>query len=220
MKKLILSLTFCVMLASCGKQAGVSPYQTPPDTRWVEAFFQAYAAAFRSRSSPRLLAKFTIPLTFLTKTGPIVFQDEAHLTANLDALLRRYDEIEAVDWKYTIKEVRTTAPGICQVDVEWQFLNPNHELLFACDTTYFLAMEAKGGIKIMAVIAHNEVERYEQALKRKQGVNATPPRRRACAELIERVPPYWRSSFVICRSDKTMLRRRTARCRHDQLSLR
>jgi hypothetical protein len=29
-------------------------------------------------------------------------------------------------------------------------------------------MEAKGGAKIMAVIAHNEIERYEQALKGKK----------------------------------------------------
>jgi hypothetical protein len=168
MKELILAVTVCVMLAGCGKREGVSRHQTPPpDSQWVETFFQDYAEAFRSRSSARLLAKFSVPLTFLTKTGPIVFQDEAHLAANLDALLHRYDEIEAVNWKYTIKEVRTIGLGICQVDIEWRFFNPRHELLFACDTSYFFAMEAKGGAKVMAVIAHNEIERYEQALKRK-----------------------------------------------------
>jgi hypothetical protein len=31
-------------------------------------------------------------------------------------------------------------------------------------------METKGGAKVMAVIAHNEVERYEQALKRKKAL--------------------------------------------------
>jgi hypothetical protein len=168
MKQLILSLTLCVLLSGCGKQAAVSPHQTLSDTQWVEPFFQDYADAFRSRSSARLLAKFTVPLTFLTKTGPIVFQDEAHLAANLDALLHRYDEIEATDWKYTIKEVRPIGSGICQVDLEWRFFNQQNELLFACDTTYFLAIETKGGAKVMAVIAHNEIERYEQALKRKQ----------------------------------------------------
>jgi hypothetical protein len=170
MKIIVFTTLLCLFLASCEKRhlpSAPNP-PNPPDTHFVESFFQDYADAFRSRSSARLLAKFSVPLTFLTKTGPIVFQDEAHLSANLDALLRRYDEIEAVDWKYTIKEVRTIGSGICQVDVEWQFFNPGHELLFSCDTTYFLAKEAKGGAKIMALIAHNEVERYEQALKRKR----------------------------------------------------
>ena len=169
MKQLILAVTACVALVSCGKRGEDSRNQTlPPDSQWVEPFFQDYTEAFRSRSRPRLLAKFCVPLTFLTKTGPIVLQDEAHVSANLDALLRRYDEIEAVDWKYTIKEVRPLGSGICQVDLQWRFFDPRHELLFACDTTYFVAMEAKGGAKVMAVIAHNEVERYEQALKRKK----------------------------------------------------
>lgn len=169
MKELILAVTVLLMLTGCGSRKGVSRSEAPPpDTQWLEPFFQDYAQAFRSRASARLLAKFSVPLTFLSKTGPVVFQDEAYLRANLEALLRRYDEIEAVDWKYTIKRVRTIGSGICQVDVEWQFFNPGRELLFACDTTYFLAMEGKGGVKIMAVIAHNEVERYEQALKRQR----------------------------------------------------
>jgi hypothetical protein len=167
MKKLILSVAIGLVLAACSRREG--GHQTPPpDTNRVEPFFQDYADAFHSRSSARLLAKFSVPLTFLTKTGPIVFQDEARLSANLDALLRRYDAIEAVDWKYTIKEARPLGSGICQVDLEWRFFDPRGELLFACDTTYFVAMEAKGGAQIIAVIAHNEVERYEQALKRKK----------------------------------------------------
>jgi hypothetical protein len=170
MKKLILPVVIGLMLAACTRRDGGHQTPPPPDTNWVEPFFQDYADAFRSRSSARLLAKFSVPLTFLTKTGPIVFQDEAHLSANLDALLRRYDEIEAVDWKYRIKELRTLSSGIFQVDLEWRFFDPRHELLFACDTTYFIAMETKGGAKVMAVIAHNEVERYEQALKRKKAL--------------------------------------------------
>jgi hypothetical protein len=169
MRKLIVAVTFCVALAACGKRDEVSTQQTlAPDTQQVELFFHDYAEAFRSRSSARLLAKFSVPLTFLTKTGPIVFQDEARLSLNLDALLRRYDELEAVDWKYTIKDVRPIGSGICQADIEWRFFDPRGELLFACNTTYFLALEAKGGAKIMAVIAHNETERYEQALQRKK----------------------------------------------------
>lgn len=170
MKELILAAILCVALAGCAKRDEISTHQTPPpDSQWVDAFFHDYAEAFRSRSSARLLAKFSVPLTFLTKTGLVVFQDETRLSANLDALLRRYDEIEAVDWKYTIKQVRTIGSGISQVDLEWRFFNPRHELLFTCDTTYFLAMDAKAGPKIMAVIAHNETERYEQALKRMKG---------------------------------------------------
>jgi hypothetical protein len=65
-------------------------------TNWVETFFQDYAEAFRSKSSSRLLAKFCLPLTFLTRSGPIVFIDEERLSANLDALMRRYEQIEAV----------------------------------------------------------------------------------------------------------------------------
>ena len=136
-------------------------------TNWVEIFFQDYAEAFRSKSRGRLLAKFCVPLTFLTRSGPIVFNDEEGLTANLDALMRRYEEIEAVAWKYTIRDVRAIGSGIHLVEIEWRFFNADNELLYTCDTSYFLASEAKTGAKVMAIIAHNENEEYEQALKRR-----------------------------------------------------
>ena len=140
---------------------------TPADTQWVNAFFDDYADAFRSESKPRLLAKFSVPLTVLTKSGPIVFQDEEHLSANLEAVLRRYEQIQAVDFKHRLKEVRPIGAGILLADLEWHFFDPGHELLYSCDTTYLIAAEAKPNAKVMAVIAHNEVERYEEALKRK-----------------------------------------------------
>ena len=173
MRKLILVMTMCLVLAGCEKREVLSTHNqtVQQDSQWVETFFQDYAEAFRSKSRTRLLAKFCLPLTFLTKTGPIVFQDEEHLSANLDALMHRYEQIEAVDWKYTIKDVRTIGSGIYLVKIEWQFFNPRNELLYACDTSYFLAAEAKGGAKVMAIIAHNEIERYEQAVKRKKGGN-------------------------------------------------
>jgi hypothetical protein len=109
-------------------------------------------------------------LTFLTKTGPVAFNDEEHLSAKLDAVIRRYDQIQAVDWKYEIKNVRAIGSGIYQADIEWRFFNVGNELLYACDTSYFLAADEKATPKVMAVIAHNEIERYEQALKRKKGL--------------------------------------------------
>jgi hypothetical protein len=139
-------------------------------TNWVEKFFQDYAEAFRSKSRDRLLAKFCLPLTFLTKSGPIALNDEERLSANLDALMRRYEQIEAVDWKYTIRDARAIGSGIHLVELEWRFFNANNELLYGCDTSYFLAGEVNTDAKVMAIIAHNEIERYEQALKRKKGV--------------------------------------------------
>jgi len=139
-------------------------------TNWVEIFFQDYAEAFRAKSSGRLLAKFCLPLTFLTKSGPIAFNDEASLSSNLDGLMRRYEQIEAVDWNYTIRNVRAIGAGIHLVEIEWRFFNPDNELLYSCDTSYFLAGDAKTGAKVMVIIAHNENEEYEKALKRKRGV--------------------------------------------------
>jgi hypothetical protein len=136
-------------------------------TNWVETFFQDYAEAFRSKSSSRLLAKFCLPLTFLTRSGPVVLIDEERLSANLDALMRRYEQIEAVAWKYTIRDVRAIGSGIHLVKIEWRFFNTDSELLYTCDTSYFLAGEAKTGAKVMAIIAHNENEEYERALKRR-----------------------------------------------------
>ena len=123
MRKLILAMTVCLVLAGCEKREALSTRNQakPQESQWVEAFFQDYAEAFRSRSSARLLAKFCLPLTFLTKTGPIVFHDEEHLSANLDALIRRYEQIQAVDWKYTIKDVRAIGSGIYLVEIEWRF---------------------------------------------------------------------------------------------------
>ena len=137
-------------------------------TNWVEKFFQDYGEAFRAKSRDRLLAKFCLPLTFLTKSGPIVLNDEERLSANLDALMRRYEQIEAVDWNHTIRDVRAIGSGIHLVEIEWRFFNADNELLYSCDTSYFLAGEA--GAKVMAVIAHNENEEYEKALNRKGSV--------------------------------------------------
>lgn len=137
-------------------------------TNWVEKFFQDYAEAFRSKSKGRLLAKFCLPLTFLTRNGPIALNDEERLSANLDALMRRYEQIEAVDWSYTIRNVRVVGSGIHLVEIEWRFFNAYKELLYTCDTSYLLAGEA--GAKVMAIIAHNENEEYEKALNRKRGV--------------------------------------------------
>ena len=137
-------------------------------TTWVENFFQEYAEAFRAQSRDLLLAKFCLPLTFLTKSGPIVLNDEERLSANLDALMRRYEQIEAVAWKHTIRDVRAIGSGIHLVEIEWRFFNADNELLYSCDTSYFLAGEA--GAKVMAIIAHNENEEYEKALNRKRSV--------------------------------------------------
>ena len=170
MRQPMLVLAAYFTLVACQKREALPMRKqtTPHERQWVDMFFQDYAEAFRSKSKTRLLARFCVPLTFLTKTGPIVFQDEEHLSANLDALIRRYEQIQAVDWKYTIKDVRTIGSGIFLVEIEWKFFNAGNELLYACDTSYFLAAEAKPGAKVMAVIAHNEIERYEQALKRKK----------------------------------------------------
>jgi hypothetical protein len=139
-------------------------------TNWVEKFFQDYAEAFRSKSRSRLLAKFCLPLTFLTKSGPVALNDEVSLSANLDALMRRYEQIEAVDWKYTVRDVRAIGSGIHLVEIEWRFFNAYKELLYSCDTSYFLADEANADAKVMAIIAHNENEEYEKALNRQEGV--------------------------------------------------
>ena len=114
------------------------------------------------------MAKFCLPLTFLTKSGPVAFNDGERLSANLDALLRRYEQIGAIEWKYTIRDVRAVGPGVHLVEVEWGFFNADSELLYACDTSYFLAGETNTDAKVMAIIAHNENEEYEKALKRKR----------------------------------------------------
>jgi hypothetical protein len=139
-------------------------------TNWVEKFFQDYADAFRSKSRGRLLAKFCLPLTFLTNSGPIVLNDEERLSANLDALMRRYEQIEAVDWEYTIRGVRAIGAGIHLVEIEWRFFNTYNELLYNCDTSYILARDANTDVKVMAIIAHDENEEYENVLKRKGSV--------------------------------------------------
>lgn len=136
---------------------------------WVDEFFQDYAESFRSKSRDRLLARFCLPLTFLTKDGPIALGDEDRLSANLDALLRRYGQIGAVDWSYTIRKVQSIGSGIHLAEIEWRFLDGNHELLYACETSYILAGETTAEAKVMAIIAHNENEEYEKALSRKTG---------------------------------------------------
>jgi hypothetical protein len=170
-------LLFTILLALFAPLGDVSALADPTpsvaaadqnDLKWIDEFFQDYAQAFRAKSTDRLLAKFCLPLTFLTKDGPIALNDQARLAANIDALMRRYERIEAIDWSYTINDVRALGDGIHLVNLEWKFFDPRHELLYACATSYILAGEAKTGVKVMAVIAHNENEEYDKALKRKR----------------------------------------------------
>lgn len=139
------------------------------NAKWVDDFFQDYAQAFRTKSIDKLLAKFCVPLTFLTKDGPVAFNDRARLAANVEALILRYERIGAIDWNYTIKDVRAIGDGIHLVNLEWRFFDARHELLYGCVTSYILAADPKTGAKVMAVIAHNENEEYEKALKRRNG---------------------------------------------------
>ena len=171
-----LLVTFLLVLFAHLGGAGAMTDSTPAvpaadqnNVKWVDEFFQDYAQAFRSKSTDRLLAKFCLPLTFLTRDGPIAFNEQARLAANLDALMRRYERIGAIDWSYTIKEVRAIGDGIHLVNLEWKFFDARHELLYACATSYILAGDAKTVVKVMAVIAHNENEEYDKALKRKTG---------------------------------------------------
>ena len=173
MRALIVTVLL-ILFARLGEGEAVSdaaPSVTAADqnnVKWIDAFFQDYAEAFRAKSKDRLLAKFCVPLTFLTKNGPIAFNDQTRLAANLDALMQRYERIEAVDWTYTIKDVREIGDGIHLVGLDWKFFDARHELLYACATSYILAGDAKTGVKVMAVIAHNENEEYDKALKRKR----------------------------------------------------
>ena len=136
---------------------------------WIEKFFEDYAEAFRSNSMNSLLAKFSVPLTFLTKNGPVVLEDEDRLSANMDALIRRYEQIGAIDWKYSIRKAQVIGSGIHLIEIEWRFFNSDNELLYACDTSYFVAGETNKEAKVMAIIAHNENDEYQKAWDRKKG---------------------------------------------------
>jgi hypothetical protein len=137
-------------------------------TNWVETFFADYAAAFHSDSKRGLLAKFCVPLTFLTKDGAIVLGDKDCLAANMDALSRRYEQLGASDWQYTIRRVQAVGAGIHLIEIEWRFFNVAAELLYACATSYFLGGETAADAKVLAIIAHNEHEEYQKAWARKQ----------------------------------------------------
>jgi hypothetical protein len=138
-------------------------------TSWVETFFADYAAAFHLASQRSLLAKFCVPLPFLTKDGAIVLGDKDSLAANIAALSRRYEQLGASDWQYTIRQVQAVGVGIHLVEIEWRFFNTAAELLYACETSYFLGGETAADAKVLAIIAHNENDEYQKAWARKQG---------------------------------------------------
>ena len=137
-------------------------------TGWIDKFFEDYAGAFRSNSKAGILQKFTIPLIFLAPHGPIVLNDVERVSANLDVLLTRYQQIGAVDFKYAIGNAKRIGSGIHLIEVEWQFLDAAGELIYACNTSYFLAGENSADAKVMGLIAHNENNEYQKALSRKQ----------------------------------------------------
>jgi hypothetical protein len=137
---------------------------------WIDKFFGDYAEAFRSNSQADLLKKFTIPLVFLAKSGPIALNDQESISANMDTLMSRYQLIGAVDFKYAIRNAQRIGSEIHMVEVEWKFFNAGNELLYACDTSYILAGETNANARVMAVIAHNENDEYQKALSQRGGV--------------------------------------------------
>jgi hypothetical protein len=134
---------------------------------WIDKFFEDYAEAFRSNSKAAILEKFTLPLIFLAPNGPIALNDIECLSANLDTLMSRYQQIGAVDFKYAIGNAQRIGSGIHLIEVEWQFIDAGGELIYACNTSYFLAGQTHADARVMAVIAHNENEEYDKALNRK-----------------------------------------------------
>jgi hypothetical protein len=136
---------------------------------WINRFFEGYAEAFRSRDNDAILSRFCLPLTFLTKEGPVSL-DKQRLEANICLLIDRYDSVCAVDWRHTVKDIRMLGVGIALVDLEWRFFDKEKSLLYSCFTSYFIAGESEAEAKIMAIIAHNENEEYQKALNRKNPV--------------------------------------------------
>jgi hypothetical protein len=137
---------------------------------WVEKFFEDYAEAFRSNSLAGLLEKFTLPLIFLTRNGPITLNDEEGLSTNMDTLMDRYHQIGAVDFNYEMRRVQRIGSGIHLIEIKWRFFNASNEFLYACDTSYFLVGETSADAKVMAVIAHNEKDEYQKALNQQRGI--------------------------------------------------
>jgi hypothetical protein len=137
---------------------------------WVEKLFEDYAEAFRSNSIAGVLEKFTLPLIFLTKNGPITLNDEESLSANIKTLMDRYQQIGAVDFKYEMRKTQRIGSGIHLIEVKWQFFDASDKLLYACDTSYILIGETSAEAKVMAVIAHNENDEYQKALDQQRGI--------------------------------------------------
>src|ERR1051325_9606943 len=94
---------------------------------WIDDFFNGYAETFRSKSRGERLTKFSLPLTFLTASGPIAIGDEERLSANFDALMRRYERVGVVDWHHSVREIRALGEAIHLAELEWRFLDGNNE---------------------------------------------------------------------------------------------
>jgi hypothetical protein len=128
----------------------------------IDTFFDSYAAAFRGDEAEALLEMFHVPFSFMTGQGAMVLDAEG-LRTNMAALMERYRRLGAVDWRYVVERVTELGSGISLARVGWTFLDGQGEVLYRCDTSYFLTASAGLNARVMAIIPHNELEEYQKA---------------------------------------------------------
>ena len=127
---------------------------------------------FRARDVERIVSLLHVPLVFLTRTGPVALITAEAIANNVEALLKRYGDVGAVNWHFQINGDRAIGEGIVQADLTWRFLDSGGREVFSCDTTYILTGESASTGRVMAVVVHNETEEYRKAVARREAGNA------------------------------------------------
>jgi hypothetical protein len=134
----------------------------------IERFLDDYAACYRSRDEQGVVDRLCVPFSFLSDAGPTVMSDLETLLANFRALMAQYQRLGIVAYRHRLVETRPLSANVSLARVTWRFHRADDSLVYAADTSYFLLLEP-AGIRIMAVLLHDEPEKKANALRTAHG---------------------------------------------------
>jgi hypothetical protein len=144
----------------------------------VDAFFDAYRAAFERRDAAAIVDHFRFPLHVTGDGGEVAVVSIPSVDAwipQIERLLAGYAQLDVRTAR--VLDARTTrfSPRLAQVAVHWALQDSAGRVVYEFDAAYTLA--STGGALKIAAITHNEPLRAREALRRRAsgGPQAGPP---------------------------------------------
>lgn len=134
----------------------------------VQAFFDAYRAAFERRDAAAVAGHFRFPLHVTGDAGEVSVLSIPSVEAwipQLDRLLAGYAQLDVRTARVLEARITRFSPRLAQAAIRWGLHDSGGRVVYEFDASYTLALTGTA-LKITA-ITHNEQLRAREALARR-----------------------------------------------------